>query len=174
MSNFWSFFGTTLWQGFLRPIDMRIEVEKLDSGLQARVVICQKCFSKSNSRMTNSSKSVWAMVSPDAEPDNGLLLYEFYNRFHNGSPWTSSGKLNLFSRNVYTFRLVWGSEWIGSTISRTYGHWANAGYTWRELLLSTELVSNSLNSIRENILDKIVYWLNRTDVLPSNLWWRSS
>ena len=91
MSNFWSFFATTLWQGFLRPIDMRIEVEKLDSGLQARVVICQESLSKFNSghescHMINSYKSVWAMVSPDAEPDNGLLLYEFFNRFHNGSP----------------------------------------------------------------------------------------
>ena len=34
MKSFWSFFMVVLWQGYLRPVDMRQEIDKMNGNLQ--------------------------------------------------------------------------------------------------------------------------------------------
>ena len=87
MKDITSFLPVVLWQGFLRPIDLRIEIETFNEDLQVQgstyslngiIIVYQ---------LGEPSTSLWETVSFNIEFANGLLLYEFYHFFYNRSSW---------------------------------------------------------------------------------------
>ena len=87
MTDITSFLPVVLWQGFLRPIDLRIEIETFNEDLQVQgstyslngiIIVFQS---------GELSTSLWEAVSFNIEFANGLFLYEFHHFFYNRSSW---------------------------------------------------------------------------------------
>ena len=94
MKDITSFLPVVLWQGFLRPIDLRIEIETFNEDLQVQGsthnltglpndIFCVSVRGNSG----EPSTSLWPAFSFNVEFAYGLLLYEFYHFFYNRSSW---------------------------------------------------------------------------------------
>ena len=100
MQDFGTFLATASWQGFLRPVDMRVEIEKLGSDL----MIYGQLF-----HLTLNLMMVYYCMN---------FFIAFLNEAHNKA-LVCARKL-IFSN--FLLRLVYENEWIGLTTLHTYGH----------------------------------------------------
>ena len=85
MKDITSFLPVVLWQGFLRPIDLRIEIETFNEDLQVQGSTHNSVSIRGSSG--EPSASLWPAFSFNVEFAYGLLLYEFYHFFYNRSSW---------------------------------------------------------------------------------------
>ena len=102
MKDITSFLPVVLWQGFLRPIDLRIEIETFNEDLQVQgssqylkfrlstirtVIEFCRVDSVNVFRCEELTQSLRQAVSFNTEFAYGLFLYEFYYFFYNRGSW---------------------------------------------------------------------------------------
>ena len=87
MKDITSFLPVVLWQGFLRPIDLRIEIETFNEDLQVQGSTHNPNGIINVFPPEELRSSLREAVSFNIEFAYGLLLYEFYHFFYNRSSW---------------------------------------------------------------------------------------